>query len=190
MVPPIAISTQHLIEPNMSLDPELLVPIEETVGSDPAETTHLSNEKSDTSLVLPSTEDNTNSLVETKGLLDCMDDLSQELSPLLDKEGTCLSDTGPSNEHEQTLHSLVKESEPETPPSNSKSSSIEGQDISNVNQTFMSPFKWYISSRQVRRVNIAKLPTLATLPKCCVTMVCVTMRGQWSLNKPGYSTVY
>ena len=61
MAPPIAISTDQLIDPNMSLNPELLVPIEETVYSDPTETIHLSNEKSDTSLVLPSTEDNSNS---------------------------------------------------------------------------------------------------------------------------------
>ena len=30
MVPPIAISTDQLIDPNMSLDPKFLVPIEET----------------------------------------------------------------------------------------------------------------------------------------------------------------
>ena len=48
MAPPIAISTDQLIDPNMSLDPELLVPIEETVGSDPTEITHLQDENSDT----------------------------------------------------------------------------------------------------------------------------------------------
>ena len=42
MAPPTAISNDQLIDPNMSLDPELLVPIEETVGSDPTQTTHLS----------------------------------------------------------------------------------------------------------------------------------------------------
>ena len=41
MVPPTAISTDQLIDPNMSLDPELLVPIEETVGSDPTQTTQV-----------------------------------------------------------------------------------------------------------------------------------------------------
>ena len=132
MAPPISISTDQLIDPNMSLDPEFLVPTEETVGSDPTETTHLSNEKSDTSLILPSTENNSNSLMKTEGFLDFVDDLSQGPSPLLNKEGTCQSDTAPSNEHEETLHSLVKESKPETSPSNSESSSIEAQDISNV----------------------------------------------------------
>ena len=58
MAPPAAISTDQLIDPNMSLDPEFLVPIEETVGSDPNQTTHLSNKDIDPSLVLPSTEDN------------------------------------------------------------------------------------------------------------------------------------
>ena len=43
MAPPTAISTDQLIDPNMSLDPELFVPIEETVGSNPTQTTHLSN---------------------------------------------------------------------------------------------------------------------------------------------------
>ena len=76
MVPPIDISTDQLIDPNMSLDPELLVPIEETVGSDPTQTTHLSNEKFDTSLVLPSTENNIHSLMETEEILDFVDDLS------------------------------------------------------------------------------------------------------------------
>ena len=66
MAPPIAMSTDQLIEPNMSLEPELPVPIEETVGSDQTETTHLSNEKSDTSLVVPPTEENSNSLMETE----------------------------------------------------------------------------------------------------------------------------
>ena len=35
MVPPTAISSDQLIDPHMSLDPKSLVPIEETVGSDP-----------------------------------------------------------------------------------------------------------------------------------------------------------
>ena len=111
MAHPIAISTDQLIDPNMSLDPKFLVPIEDIVGSDPTKTTHLQDVNFDTSLVLPSTENNTNSLMETEEFLDFVDDLSQEPSPLLDKEGTCKSDTAPSNEHEETLHSLVKESE-------------------------------------------------------------------------------
>ena len=70
--------------------------------------------------------------MSTEDNINFVDDLSQEPSPLLDKEGTCQSDTTPSNEHEETLHSLVKESKPETSPSDSESSSIEGQDISSV----------------------------------------------------------
>ena len=89
MALPTAISTDQLIDPNMSLDPKFLVPIKDTVGSDPTKTTHLQDENCDTSLVLPSTENNTNSLMETEEFLDFMDDLSQEPSPLLDKEGTC-----------------------------------------------------------------------------------------------------
>ena len=131
MAHPLAISTDQLIDPYMSLDPELLVPIEETFGSDSIKTTHLQDENSDISLVLPSTENNTNSLMETD-FLDFVDDLSQEPLPLLDKEGTCQSDTASSNKHEETLHSLVKESKPETSLSNGESSSIEAQDIFNV----------------------------------------------------------
>ena len=41
MAPPTAISAHQLIDPDMSLDPELLVPIEETVGLDPTQSTHL-----------------------------------------------------------------------------------------------------------------------------------------------------
>ena len=37
MAPPTAISTDQLIDPNISLDPELLVPIEVTVGKDPTQ---------------------------------------------------------------------------------------------------------------------------------------------------------
>ena len=89
MAPPIAISTDQLIDPNMSLDPKFLVPIEDTVHSDPTKATHLQYENFDTSLVLPSTENNINSLMETEELLDFVDDLSQEPSSLLDREGTC-----------------------------------------------------------------------------------------------------
>ena len=66
MAPPTAISTDQLIDPNMSLDPELLVPIEETVGSDPAQTTHLSSKDVTLSLVLPSTNENSDSLMKTE----------------------------------------------------------------------------------------------------------------------------
>ena len=43
MAAPTAISTDQLIDPNMSLDPKFLVPIEDTVGSDPTQSTHLSD---------------------------------------------------------------------------------------------------------------------------------------------------
>ena len=43
MAPPTAISSDQLIDPHMSLDPEFLVPIEESIGSDPTKTTHLSS---------------------------------------------------------------------------------------------------------------------------------------------------
>ena len=55
MAPPIAISTEQLTDPNMSLDPELLVPIEETFGLDPTETTHLQDENFDTSYFFSTT---------------------------------------------------------------------------------------------------------------------------------------
>ena len=65
MAPPTAISTDQLIDPNMSLDPEFLVPIEETVGSDPTQSTHLSSKDVTPSLVLPSTNENSDSLMKT-----------------------------------------------------------------------------------------------------------------------------
>ena len=63
--------------------------------------------------------------METEEFLDFVDELSQEPSPFLDKEGSCHSDTAPSDKLEETLHSLVKESKQETSPSNSESSSTE-----------------------------------------------------------------
>ena len=80
MAPPTANSTDQLIDPNMSLDPELLVPIEETVGSDPTQTTHLSNKDVTPTLVLPSANENSDSLMKTEEFLDFVDDLSQEPS--------------------------------------------------------------------------------------------------------------
>ena len=65
MAPPTAISTDQLFDPNMSLDPKFLVPIEGTVGSDPTQSTHLSNKYIEPSLVLPSTKDNSDSLMKT-----------------------------------------------------------------------------------------------------------------------------
>ena len=66
MAPFTAISTHQLIEPNMSLDPKCLVPIEDTGGSDPTQSTHLSSKDISHSLVLPSTNDNSNSLMKTR----------------------------------------------------------------------------------------------------------------------------
>ena len=106
MAPPIASSTDQLIDPNMSLDPKFLVPIEETVGLDPTQSTHLSKQSIDPSLVLPSTENNNDSLMKTEGFLDFADDLSQEPSSLLDREGTCKSDTVSSDKVEDILHSV------------------------------------------------------------------------------------
>ena len=110
----------------MSLDPKFLVPIEETVGSDPTQSTHLSDKDIDPSLVLPSTEDNSDSLVKTAEFLDFVDDLSQEPSPLPDREGTCQSETVPSDKLEETSHSLDFDSKI----SQSVGSSNEAQDIS------------------------------------------------------------
>ena len=66
MAPPTAFSSDQLIDPQMSLDPQFLVPIEDSVGSDPTKSTHLSNKYNNTSLILPSTEDNSDSLLKTK----------------------------------------------------------------------------------------------------------------------------
>ena len=83
MAPPTAISIDQLIDSNMSLDPEFLVPIEETVGSDPTQNTHLTSKFNEPSLVLPSTKDHSDSLIKTEEFLDFVDDLSQEPSPLV-----------------------------------------------------------------------------------------------------------
>ena len=106
MAPPSAISMDQLIDPNMSLDPKFLVPIEDTVGSDPAQSTHLSSKDINPSLVLPFTNDNSDSLMKTEEFLDFVGDLSQEPSPLSDREGTCINETVTSDELEETLHSV------------------------------------------------------------------------------------
>ena len=89
MAPPTAISTDQLIDPNISLDPEFLVPIEETVGSDPTQSTHLPSKDVTPSLVLPSANKNSDSLIKAAEFLDFVDGLSQEPSSLSDREGTC-----------------------------------------------------------------------------------------------------
>ena len=101
MAPTTAISSDQLIDPHMSLDPEFLVPIEETVHSDPTQSTHLSSKYNESSLVLPSTEDNSDSLIKTEEFLEFVDDLSQEPSSLLDREGTSNHDIVPSVKAEE-----------------------------------------------------------------------------------------
>ena len=64
MAPPSAISSNQLIDPHMSLDPEFLVPIEQTVGSDPTQSIDLPSKYNKSSLVLPSTKDNIDSLIK------------------------------------------------------------------------------------------------------------------------------
>ena len=111
MAPSKAISTDQMIDPNMSLDPELPVPIEETVGSVPTQTTHLSSKDVTPSLVLSSANENIDSLMKTEEFLDFIDDLSQEPSSLSDREGTCKNETVPSDKPEKTSHSLDFDSE-------------------------------------------------------------------------------
>ena len=106
MAPPTAISSDQLIDPQMSLDTEFLVPIEETVGSDPTQSTHLSSKYNESSLVLPSTEDNSDSLIKKEELLEFVDGLSQEPSPLSDREGTFNHDTVPYVKAEESSHSI------------------------------------------------------------------------------------
>ena len=126
MAPPSAFSSDELIDPQMSLDPQFLVPTDDSVGSDSTQSTHLTNKYNDTSLKLPSTEDNSGSLIETKEFLDFVDELSQEPLPLSDREGTSKpDDTVPSVKVEDSLHSIDVVEKPE-----SVKSSLESQDIS------------------------------------------------------------
>ena len=121
-----AFSSDELIDPQMSLDPQFLVPMDDSVGSDSTQSTHLTNKYNDTSLKLPSTEDNSGSLIETKEFLDFVDELSQEPLPLSDREGTSKpDDTVPSVKVEDSLHSIDVVEKPE-----SVKSSLESQDIS------------------------------------------------------------
>ena len=66
MAPPVVISTDNLIDFQMSLDPKLFVPIDETLGSVPTQLTNLPSENSDDSLVLPSAIENSDSLMKTE----------------------------------------------------------------------------------------------------------------------------
>ena len=160
MAPPTAISTDQLIDPNMSLDPELLVPIEETVGSDPTQTTHLSKKDVIPSLVLPSANENSDSLMKTEEFLDFVDDLSQEPSSLSDRKGTCKNETVPSDKPEETSHSLGFDSEN----SQSVSSSIEAQDISNVDVPQGNPV-------ESTDISITESQFSSTMPYCEESLV-------------------
>ena len=66
MAPPSAYSSDQLIDSQMTLDPQFLVPTDNTVSSDPTQTTLISNKYNDISLKMPSTEDNSNSLMKTE----------------------------------------------------------------------------------------------------------------------------
>ena len=127
MAPPTAFPSDQLIDPHMSLDPQVLVPIEDSVGSDPTKSTHLSSKYNDTSLVLPSTKANSDSLIKTEEFLEFVDELSQGPSPLSDREGTSnQDDTVPSVKAEENVHSINVVDKT----SESVNSSIESQDFS------------------------------------------------------------
>ena len=83
MAPPVVISTDNLIDSQMSLDPNLLVPNEESIDSTQTKLTNLPSENSDDSLVLSSTKENSDSLIKTEEFLDFVDDLSQKLSSVI-----------------------------------------------------------------------------------------------------------
>ena len=127
MTPSTAFSSDQLIDPQMSLDPQFLIPTDDSVGSDPTQSTHLSDKYNDTSLKLPSTEDNSDFLIETKEFLEYVEELSQEPSPLSYREGTSKQDdTVPSVKVEDSLHSINVVDKT----SESVNSSFESQDIS------------------------------------------------------------
>ena len=127
MAPPTAFPSDKLLDPQMSLDPQFLVPIEDSVGSDPTKSTHLSSKYNDTSLILPPTEDNSDSLIKTEEFLEFVDELSQEPSPLSDREGTSKQDdTVPSVKVEESSHSINVVDKT----SESVNSSVESEDIS------------------------------------------------------------
>ena len=109
--------------------PKLLVPIDENVGLIPTQLTDLPSENSDDSLVLPSAKENSDSLMKTEEFLD---DLSQKPSSVIEEEKTCHTNIAASIQVDETSHSLVQESKPETSPSSNESELIEAQDISSV----------------------------------------------------------
>ena len=127
MAPPSAYSSDQLLDSQMTLDPQFLVPTDNTVSSDPTETTLISDKYNDISLKMPSTEDNSDSLMKTEEFLEFVDELSQEPSPLTEREGTFnQDDTVPSVKVEDKLHLSDTSNISEN-----VISSFEGQDISN-----------------------------------------------------------
>ena len=127
MAPPSAYSSDQLLDSQMTLDPQFLVPTDNTVSSDPTQTTLISDKYNDISLKMPSTEDNSDSLMKTEEFLEFVDELSQEPSPLTDREGTSKQDdTVPSVKVEDELHLSDTSNISEN-----VISSFEGQDISN-----------------------------------------------------------
>ena len=127
MAPPSAYSSDQLIDSQMTLDPQFLVPTDNTVSSDPTQFTLIQDKSNDISLRKPSTEDNSNSLMRTEEFLEFVDELSQEPSPLIDREGTSKQDdTVPSVKVEDDLHLSDV-----TNTSENVIGSFEGQDISN-----------------------------------------------------------
>ena len=127
MAPPTAFSSDQLIDSQMSLDPQFLVPTDNTVSSDPTQTTYLSHKYNDISLKLPSTENNSDSLMKTENFLEFVDELSQEPSPLSDRKGTSnQDDTVPSVKESFHSTNVVNKT------SDNVDSSFESQDISIV----------------------------------------------------------
>ena len=121
MAPPVVISTDNSIDSQMSMDPKLIVLIDETVGSIPTQLTNLPSENSDDSLVLPSTKENSDSLIKTEEFLDFVDDLSQKSLSVIEEEITCHTDIAPSIQVDETSHLLAQESKPEISPSSNES---------------------------------------------------------------------
>ena len=113
MAPPTTFSSDQLIDPHMSLDLQFLVTIEDSVGSEPAKTTHLSSKYNDT-------------LIKTEEFLEFVDELSHKPSPLSDREGASKDDTVPSVKDEENSHSINVVDKT----SESVNSSVESQDIS------------------------------------------------------------
>ena len=127
IAPPSAYSSDQLIDSQMTLDPQFLVPTDNTVSSDPTQFTLIQDKSNDISLRKPSTEDNSNSLMKTEAFLEFVDELSQEPSPLIDREGTSKQDdTVPSVKVEDDLHLSDV-----TNTSENVIGSFKGQDISN-----------------------------------------------------------